>query len=236
MQNMFNIDINTSVKTEVLGTIYGSCTIPKNILNSNSICYCVGAGEDISFDCELAQKYNSDVFIFDPTPRFKEHFDNLDNSLQHNKKMPIDGSSELFYTINKNQFEHLKFYEYGIWKETTKVQFFAPQKDEHVSHSIVNLQKKHSTFEAQCYSIRDLMTLLKHTKLDLLKLDVEGAEFEVIENLVEDNLDIDILYIEFHEVDDFIAKTIHCVNRLKDIGYKVIDIKKRDILFIKENL
>ncbi|MGB5920016.1 FkbM family methyltransferase [Arcobacter sp.] len=234
MENMFNIKVDTSLKTEVLGTVYGSCTIPSNMFNKDSICYCVGAGEDISFDCELTKIYNSEVFIFDPTPRAKSHFEQLEKSVKNQTKMPIDSSKTLFYEINKEQLSRLKFLEYGIWKETKKVQFYAPQKKEYVSHSIVNLQKKHSTFEAQCYTVKDLMEKLNHKKIDLLKLDVEGAEYDVIDNLISSKLDIHILYIEFHEIENFIEKTKKSVKDLSQLGYKVIDIKKRDILFIKE--
>ena len=219
-----------------MGTIYGSGTIPRNHFNENSICYCVGAGEDISFDCELVQKYNSNVFIFDPTPRAKMHFECLENSIITNTKMPINHSDKDFYKTTQKELSKLKFFNYGIWSKTESVQFFAPQKEEYVSHSIVNLQKKHATFEAECYTVKDLMSKLGHKKLDLLKLDIEGAEFEVIDNLVKDNLDIDVLYIEFHEIEDFIDKTIECVNKLSTIGYHVIDIKKRDILFIRDNV
>ncbi len=234
MDNIFGIEVDQSIITEVLGTEYGSCTIPKDIFTKDSICYCVGAGEDISFDCELAQKYNSNVFIFDPTPRAKAHFYDLKESIEKNVAMSINNSDSLFYTINKAAFSNIKFYEYGIWCRTEKVQFFAPQKDEYVSHSIVNLQKKHSTFEAQCFTVKDLMEKLKHKKIDLLKLDVEGAEYEVIDNLISSKLDIHVLYIEFHEIENFMEKTKKSVKDLSQLGYKVIDIKKRDILFIKE--
>lgn len=36
-----------------LGTKVHGYFIPENFLNSSSLCYCVGAGEDISFDTEL---------------------------------------------------------------------------------------------------------------------------------------------------------------------------------------
>ena len=49
-----------------LGTHYGGWIIPENILDSTSICYLAGAGEDISFDCCLAQQYGCRIRIVDP--------------------------------------------------------------------------------------------------------------------------------------------------------------------------
>ena len=57
------------------GTEYGGFYYPENLdgLDSNSIIYCVGAGEDISHDIVLAKKLDSKVYIIDPTPRAIEH-------------------------------------------------------------------------------------------------------------------------------------------------------------------
>ena len=46
------------------GTEYGGFYYPENLdgLNSNSIIYCVGAGEDITHDIEIAHKLDSKVF------------------------------------------------------------------------------------------------------------------------------------------------------------------------------
>ena len=53
------------------GTEYGGFYYPENLdgLDSDSIIYCVGSGEDITHDIEIAHKLDSKVFIFDPTPR-----------------------------------------------------------------------------------------------------------------------------------------------------------------------
>ena len=58
----FNIDELTNIKftepsdIEKIGTDYGGWYIPTSLLDSDSICYCVGCGEDISFDLGLIVK------------------------------------------------------------------------------------------------------------------------------------------------------------------------------------
>ena len=54
-----------------IGTEYGGWTIPANYLTESSICYLAGAGEDISFDVGIVEKYGCQVLLFDPTPRAK---------------------------------------------------------------------------------------------------------------------------------------------------------------------
>ena len=59
-----------------LGTNYGGWSIPKNIkLNKDSIVYSGGVGEYISFDIKLQSKYNSNIFLIDPTIKAVNHFD-----------------------------------------------------------------------------------------------------------------------------------------------------------------
>ena len=44
-------------KLEKLGSSYGGWIIPVEYLNKKSICYVMGAGEDISFDFAVAKSY-----------------------------------------------------------------------------------------------------------------------------------------------------------------------------------
>ena len=40
-----------------IGTEYGGWIVPVNLLGSRSICYCIGCGEDISFDLGLIEAF-----------------------------------------------------------------------------------------------------------------------------------------------------------------------------------
>ena len=63
---------------ELLGTNYGGWYIPYDIsLNSNSIIYSAGVGEDISFDIKLNDKYNCNIILIDPTQRAIKHFNEI---------------------------------------------------------------------------------------------------------------------------------------------------------------
>lgn len=52
-------------KLEKLGSKYGGWIVPVDILDKNSICYCVGVGEDITFDLELIKRFDCQVYAFD---------------------------------------------------------------------------------------------------------------------------------------------------------------------------
>ena len=52
-----------------IGSDYGGWVVPTRLLGSDSICYCVGCGEDITFDLGLISTFGCHVHGFDTTPR-----------------------------------------------------------------------------------------------------------------------------------------------------------------------
>lgn len=197
--------------------IYGNpsaiWTIPENILTQGSICYLVGAGEDISFDCAVAEKYQCKVFILDPTPRAISHFEKV-------KKSGV---------INDSVISLIKFLPVGLWKENTTLKFYAPEKEEYVSHSVVNLQKTERYFEAQVKTLATFMKENGQESIDLLKIDIEGAEYEVIKSIIKDKIFPKILCVEFdetfHPLDDHHKERINeSLNLLLNSGYKLFNL------------
>ena len=88
---------------EKLGTIYGGWYIPKDItLNTDSIIYSAGVGEDISFDLLLSNRYKCNILLIDPTKRAIKHYEDIkkyyktkdwvfSNNIQKDYKQHITG-------------------------------------------------------------------------------------------------------------------------------------------------
>lgn len=197
LNSLTNIPVN--LKLVRLGSNYGGWTIPSNLLNEKSICYCAGAGEDISFDVNLIKQFKCNVFCFDPTPRSIEHINELRRNTTNN--IPFYTiPDKLAYNANESILSKLNFYPFGLWNQNTIMKFYIPKNPNHVSHSIANLQKTDSFFEAQCYSLTTLMNKFNHKKIDLLKLDIEGAEIAVINDIIKNKIDVKCICIEFDEL------------------------------------
>jgi len=162
---------------EKLGTSYGGWIVPVDLLKRDSICYCVGTGEDISFDIALMQRFECKVFAFDPTPR----------AIQYIQE-------------NSRNFPQYCFSPIGLWNTDSTHKFYSPSDGEHVSHSIVNLQQTNDGFEAECRKLSSIMRENQHSRLDLLKMDIEGAEYQVIDSILQDRVEIKILCVEFHQL------------------------------------
>jgi FkbM family methyltransferase len=161
---------------ERLGSDYGGWTVPSEMLRPGDVCYSAGVGEDITFDVELIRRFGCRVFACDPTPRAVAHV---------RKESPGPPA--------------YNFAPVGLWDADEPMPFYAPANPEHVSHSIVNLQASRESFVAPCQRLSTIMAGNGHAVIDLLKLDVEGAEYRVIDSLLEDRAAVRILCIEFHE-------------------------------------
>jgi FkbM family methyltransferase len=62
-------------------------------------------------------------------------------------------------------------------------------------------------------------------KIDILKIDIEGAEYELLENISDETLSkIDQITVEFHDFLDpnLKMRTESIVNRISSMGYSVI--------------
>lgn len=182
-----------------LGTPYGGWTVPVDLLKNNFICYCAGAGEDISFETSLVNQYGMTVYIFDPTPRAKKHFENLIESVKKNKIMRVESGDRETYELQNKHLNNLNFYPYGLWSKKEIRKFYAPHNPLYVSHSIYQKNRSHNFFEAQCYTVKDITKLFKHDHIDLLKMDIEGAENETIKKMFQDEIYPKILCIEIDQ-------------------------------------
>lgn len=159
-----------------LGSGYGGWIVPEQALRPGTLCYCVGAGTDITFDLSLARDFACDVHCFDPTPAAIAHVAEV--------AAAIRGFS---------------FYPYGIWVEDTSMRFYEPIDPQHVSHSIKNLQGTDGYFTAPCRTVESLMEELGHDVPDLIKLDIEGAEYEVLGQLIARSVLPRVVCVEFDQ-------------------------------------
>jgi FkbM family methyltransferase len=183
-----------------LGTTYGGWIIPADAgLTADSICYCAGAGDDISFDCAVVERFHCQVRVIDPTPRAIQHFDNLEKAVTSGQRFPVNNSTEDYYSVTAEDFGRLRFVPVGLADRDAELKFYLPQNPAHVSCLTVNLQKSESYFTAQCFRVSSLMQQLGDISIDLLKMDVEGTEYAVVRDIVTTELFPRVLLVEFDE-------------------------------------
>jgi FkbM family methyltransferase len=182
------------IKYEMLGSDYGGWPAVREVLERDSIVYSVGVGDDISYDLALIDNCSVNIHAFDPTPR----------SCEWIRKQILPGQ--------------LHFYNYGLSDYDGEQEFIAPEIDVHMSYSTV---KSGTGILLTVKKLSTIMTELRHDTIDLLKMDIEGGEYKVIDNLLNENITPKILLIEFHHrfPEVGLDKTKKSIKLLKARGY-----------------
>ena len=188
-------------------------------LEKSTIILC-GAGEDISFDIEITSEFNCSTYIVDPTPRAVKHFKSVLNRIGKGKEKQFNktGCQEIesydMSVIKENQIHLL---EKALWNQNKTLKFFAPKHPKHVSHSLINYQNNYSTdsisIEVQAIDSNTLFnTIKKETNIEILKLDIEGAEHEFLYDLISNNYLPNQILVEY---DELMLNSIKAIKRFK---------------------
>ena len=137
--------------------------------------YSFGVGTDISFDLAIIEKFNVEIFAFDPTPK------------------SID------WIKNKGEIRNFRFYPIGLSNFDGKTEFHLPKNPEYVSGSAFLYDGvKTEAVSVEMKRLSTIMSELEHEFIDVLKLDIEGSEFDVIEDILKEGMAFKQLCIEFH--------------------------------------
>ncbi|MEQ8662730.1 MAG: FkbM family methyltransferase [Gammaproteobacteria bacterium] len=219
-----------------LGTQYGGWRVADGAVGRGDVVLSAGAGEDISFDVELRNRTGCDIHIIDPTPRARAHFDMVRARAAEGLAAPVNNSTEVFYAIEPETLEGLHFHPLGLWNKDEMQRFYMPANAAHVSHSIGNLHGTRDYFEADCRRLGSIMKTVGARQLAALKMDIEGAEYAVIRDLVKSRLRPRMLMIEFHagtsEIEKkFKPKTMLHAALLRLVGYRLVARDGWDFVF-----
>lgn len=151
----------------------------------------------MTFDLELVEEYGCQVFAFDPTPKSVEWVrqQNLPPEISFNPwgVADFDGSALLYPPLNKTHMSHSLTKHKGTSNEGVTVDF---------------------------KSIGTTMELLGHNSISLLKMDIEGGEYAVINDIIRNEISVNQLCVEFHHrFSNFdIEDTRKAVSELSSIG------------------
>lgn len=203
------------VKHEWYGNDYGGFYVHSDTLGEKSIIYSFGIGEDISFDQAIIEKHRCLVFGFDPTP----------------KSIGWVNSQQISPNFN--------FYSFGIDAKSGFVDFNLPSNPNYVSGSVIrhNNVNESNTVRVQMKSITDIASQLGHKHIDILKMDIEGSEYEVLDSILSSPIEINQILLELHErfFADGKLRTKNLLKSLSDNGYLLFAVSDsfEELSFIK---
>ncbi|SDA41586.1 methyltransferase, FkbM family [Butyrivibrio sp. INlla18] len=201
---------------EKVGSDYGGYWIDRNVLGEKPIVLSFGIGEEISFDLEMINKFDAQIYAFDPTPKAIHFMEQ--------------------YKANEN----ISFFPYGIAKEEGEASFYLPKNKEYVSGALdtrEELEVIPITVQMKTYS-SIVSELVAGSTIDVIKMDIEGSEFDIIPEILnsKDN-SVKQIVVEFHErfYPDGISKKNKVLKLLNEKSYLLAynDEKEFTMSFVK---
>lgn len=193
--------------SERLGTAYGGWRVLRGGLHEASVVYSAGVGEDTSFDEAVLERFGCRVHAFDPTPR----------AIQHVQRRREAGALDERFVLTP----------VAIGVTEGEAVFSLPENPQHVSGRLGAGGERTLTVEVR--TLRSLAAERGHARIDLLKLDIEGAEYEVLEHFCADPLPVGQLLFEVHP--DMFGESGHertraALTGLRGLGYEIFAVSR----------
>ena len=139
--------------------------------------------------------------------------------------------------LNPN-FEKMKFLKVGLWERKDQLKFFKPTNQKYVSSTLVEGMFSQEYELVNVKSIKDIMEENDHPFIDLLKLDIEGAEIETVNQMLDDEIYPNYVLIEFDlKLKDMDKgnKTGRLISRLQS-KYNIFKDDNMNITFVKKDI
>jgi FkbM family methyltransferase len=173
------------------------------LIEPSSVVYSFGVGEDATWDLELIERFGVRVHAFDPTPR------------------------SVRWVSRQETPAAFVFHQLGLAEFDGEAQFAMRSPDPGwTSYELVQREDAGDsveTVEAPVARLSTIASRLGHDRIDILKMDVEGAEYAAIDDLVATGPLPTQLLVEFHYSSQRarVAQTRRAIRTLNDAGYRV---------------
>ena len=209
---------------ERLGTRYGGWWIYAPAVGKDPLLVDCGLGKDISFPVAFLQRFGGQVIGVDPNP------------------VAVDYS-------RANAPEGMEVRAQAFWHEAGReLEFHLPRPAEQLpkgadgvsgsllaSHSYAGVE----ALAVRTTSLREILSGARREECDVLKLDVEGAEYEVLEALCRSGeiRKARQLLVEFHHhcTDRTLQDTQDAIARIQASGFELSHTEDRNAAFLRND-
>ncbi len=196
---------------------YGEWTICPELLEQRVVVYSMGIGDNIDFELAVMDEWGAEVHAFDPTP-------------------------PAAWVKNLGLPDRFHFHAWAAAAQDGELMLYPRiKRDGSTSDDMYTLvageSGRHDGIKVPAKSISSIMATLGHDSVDIIKLDIEGAEYEVLEDLLSEKIRPRHLLVEFHHRFPGIGKsmTTDIVRQLQLNGYRILFVSAtgREVSFIR---
>lgn len=185
-----------------LGTRYGGWTVPGGLIEDSWICYSVGLGADTSFDLELIERYGVKVRAFDAVGEYVEI-------------AAAKAAGEPRFTARQA----------AISTSDGPVRMQLSHDPQSQSVSVAGLYESDDYVELPGRTFASLMDEFGDEHIDLLKLDIEGGEYEVLPTLDLDAMGVRVFAVQLHHTAS-VRQAHRLIIELGEQGYEPVACRR----------
>lgn len=204
-----------------LGTRYGGWWLDTSLVSQSALLVDCGLGEDISFPTAFLQRFGGRVIGVEPNPR----------SLAYCSTRCPTGMGVRPYAFWKASGETLVFH-------LPRAQSDLPKGADGVSGSLLDSHEYvggGDKLSVSTISLAGLLAEAGRDECDVLKLDIEGAEYDVLSELCQSGelrrtrqLLVEFHHRVTHHTDE---ETAACVQAIQTAGFRLIHVESRNYIF-----
>jgi FkbM family methyltransferase len=196
-----------------LGSAYGGWTLPGELIDSSWTCYMIGAGGDTSVDLELIRRYGVKVRSFDAVADYVEI-------------ARKDGSGVSGFSVHHA----------AIATEDGPLRMQVTHHPGSRSVSAARLYDTEDFIELPGRTLPSLMSELGDERIDLLKLDIEGSEYEVMPTLDLRAMGVKVFAAQLHHTGS-VAQARSLIADLRVQGYQPVACRPTvKLTFVRSDL
>jgi len=123
--------------------------------------------------------------------------------------------------IMLNKLENIKSFNLAISSKSGKLKIYQNKCDQ-AAHTIFGIGE--NFVEVKTQSLQEVFASNSIVKCSLLKLDCEGAEYEILDSLPNEYFEkIDKICLEYHQIENSPILLHELKTHLETLGYKIMD-------------
>lgn len=180
-------------------------------IDRQSVVYSFGVGANVAWDLAMIGAYGVTVHAFDPTP------------------------ASITWVQEQQLPPQFVFHDVGISNFDGWLDFYPPRKADGF-HYTQEPGRGSSIAAIVSGKVRRLTTIageLRHNRIDVLKLDVEGSEFEAVTDILASGISIGQLLVEIHY--QFPSRSftdgLDLIDQIKQAGFECFWVSPRGYEF-----
>jgi FkbM family methyltransferase len=174
---------------------YGGWMLPADLIEPGWVCYSIGAGGDIRFDLDLIERYGVTVRAIEPVAKYVQ--------------LAIkDAGGDPRFSIE----------QVALAASDGPVRMQVTHDPDSESVSPAGLYDSSTFIEVPGRTLASLMAERGDTKVELLKIDVEGGEYDLLPTLDLQALGVKVFAVQLHHTGS-VGRAKELVSELASRGY-----------------